>query len=137
VKALFRRGKAYLAQHDLDKAETDLQKASNFAPDDKAIQKELATLKLKEKQQEKKQQKFYSGMFDKIQKEDQTKMEKKEKKEKERAQDGQASSVLQHPDKSEYKSFFCRGWIILGWHPCNEMREETEMALWIQWIEDY
>jgi len=105
VKALFRRGKAYLAQQDLDKAEADLTKASNAAPDDKAILKELSALKLKGKQQEKKQQKFYSGMFDKIQKEDQQKMEKKERKEKERAQEGQASSV-HHPDKSEYKSFF-------------------------------
>jgi len=68
VKALYRRGKAYL-EEDLDKAETDLKKAAELDPADKAIHKELVLLKQRSKQQDKKQQKFYSNIFDKIQKE--------------------------------------------------------------------
>jgi hypothetical protein len=39
-------------------------------PQDKGIQKELLFLKSKSKQQEKKQQKFYANMFDKISKDE-------------------------------------------------------------------
>jgi len=69
VKALFRRGKAYIMDQDLDRAETDLKKAADLDPADKAIQKELVHLKQITRQQDKKQQKFYTNIFDKIQKE--------------------------------------------------------------------
>jgi len=70
VKALFRRGKAYLGKDNLDKAEDDLNKVASLDPNDKAIQKELVVLKQKSKDQDKKQKKFYANMFEKISQED-------------------------------------------------------------------
>jgi len=72
VKAIFRRGKAYLGKENLDKAEEDLKKALELDPSDKAIPKELATLKAKSKKQEEKAKKFYSNMFQKISKEEES-----------------------------------------------------------------
>jgi len=72
VKALFRRGKAYLGKENLDKAEEDLKRALELDPTDKAIPKELSTLKTKSKKQEEKAKKFYSNMFQKISKEEES-----------------------------------------------------------------
>jgi len=69
VKALFRRGKAYLELNNLEKAQEDLKNAERVDPDDKSIQKELQALKKRQQEQDKKQQKFYSAMFDKLGKE--------------------------------------------------------------------
>jgi len=63
VKALFRRGKAYLAINDLDRARTDLEKAENLVPEDKDVKVELANLNKKEKAQESKLKNMYSKMF--------------------------------------------------------------------------
>mmetsp|Transcript_24052 Transcript_24052/g.33721 ORF Transcript_24052/g.33721 Transcript_24052/m.33721 type:complete len:213 (+) Transcript_24052:97-735(+) len=65
VKALFRRGKAYIAVKDLDKAEADLKKAQSLDPNDKAITKELQIIHHKNKQAEQKQKQFYSKLFEK------------------------------------------------------------------------
>ena len=80
TKALFRRGKAYLEQGDLDKAERDLSKASQLDPNDGAIKKELQILKQKTKVAEKKTQKFYANMFDKMSKDEEKEPEKNEEK---------------------------------------------------------
>lgn len=77
IKALFRRGKAYLNLGDLDRAEADLKKANSLDPNDKMVQRELLILKKKDQQQTKKQQKFYANMFDKLSVENQ-KEEKQE-----------------------------------------------------------
>eukprot|EP01118_Nematostelium_gracile_P009378 TRINITY_DN3152_c0_g1_i1.p1 TRINITY_DN3152_c0_g1~~TRINITY_DN3152_c0_g1_i1.p1 ORF type:complete len:207 (+),score=76.77 TRINITY_DN3152_c0_g1_i1:117-737(+) len=69
IKALFRRGKAHLALNDLDRAESDLNKAAELDPNDKMIQRELLVLKKKNKEQDKKQQKFYSNLFERMSKE--------------------------------------------------------------------
>jgi len=66
VKALFRRGKAYMEIGELEKAEKDLQDAEAIDPHDKALKKERSTLKEKMKQQEKKQQHFYRQMFERM-----------------------------------------------------------------------
>ncbi len=50
----------------LDKAKEDLERALEFEPNDKAIQKELHTLKQKDKVASKKQQRFYANMFEKM-----------------------------------------------------------------------
>jgi tetratricopeptide (TPR) repeat protein len=63
TKALFRRGKALLAQGVLDKAANDLNKARELDPTDKAIVQELAVLKQKDKQQDQKAKKVFSNMF--------------------------------------------------------------------------
>lgn len=39
VKALYRCGKVYLIKGDLDKAVTNLQKASDLSPDEKVVYK--------------------------------------------------------------------------------------------------
>ena len=65
MKALFRRGKAYIAIKDLDRAEADLKKAQSLDANDKSITKELQILHQKNKQSEQKQKKFYSNLFQK------------------------------------------------------------------------
>jgi tetratricopeptide (TPR) repeat protein len=71
VKALFRRGKAYLDEGNLDRAEADLMEAEKLDPEDKGIKKEIQVLKKKIKEDDKKKQKFYSNMFSKIEEENQ------------------------------------------------------------------
>jgi tetratricopeptide (TPR) repeat protein len=63
VKGLFRRGKAYLANNDVDKARADLLRARDAAPEDKEIKNELILLERKEKTQDAKQKQFYAKMF--------------------------------------------------------------------------
>lgn len=66
VKAIFRRGKAYLEKDDVERAQEDLKEAEKINPEDSSIKKELALLKKKSAEQDKKQQKFYSNMFSKL-----------------------------------------------------------------------
>jgi len=69
-KALFRRGKSHMMLNDVERAEADLKKALELNPEDKVIQRELAILQKKSKQQDKKQQKFYANMFEKLSKDE-------------------------------------------------------------------
>lgn len=63
-KALFRRGKSYLAINETEKAERDLNQANILSgEEDKAILKELERLRLKIAQNDKKDKQFYSKMF--------------------------------------------------------------------------
>ncbi|ELR19437.1 tetratricopeptide repeat domain containing protein [Acanthamoeba castellanii str. Neff] len=66
VKALFRRGQAYLKLRDSDKAAVDLNKAAQLDPSDKAIQLEIRRLKQFEKAQSDKQKKALAGLFDRM-----------------------------------------------------------------------
>jgi len=63
TKGLFRRGKSYLANNDIEKARADLLRAKELAPDDKEVKNELSLLEKKEKQQDSKQKQFYAKMF--------------------------------------------------------------------------
>jgi len=81
VKALFRRGQAYLLQRDTDRAREDLEKALKLSPTDKAIQQELRKLKDMEKQQLAKQKKAFAGIFDRASAEEQQQEQVEEKKE--------------------------------------------------------
>ena len=67
-KALFRRAKCYKALNDVDKAVADFTLAYSLDPSEASIPKELEQLKVLEKQQQKKQQKFYANMFEKLNK---------------------------------------------------------------------
>lgn len=60
VKALFRRGKSYIAINEVEKAEQDLETAFQLSESDNAIKKELLRLQNKKAQLEKKQKQFYS-----------------------------------------------------------------------------
>ncbi|KAJ3138795.1 hypothetical protein HK100_012255 [Physocladia obscura] len=66
TKALFRRGQAYLNLNDLAKAEADLTKANALAPNDSGIKTELAKLKKRNSEYEKKQKKEWAGLFDRM-----------------------------------------------------------------------
>jgi len=63
VKALFRRGKAYLADNDLDRARIDLERVRDLVPEDKDVKAELALLSKKEKAQETQLKSMYTKMF--------------------------------------------------------------------------
>jgi len=63
TKGLFRRGRAYLANNDIENARTDLNRAKTLSPDDKEIKNELLLLEKKEKLQDTKQKSFYAKMF--------------------------------------------------------------------------
>merc|ERR1712137_344253 len=61
VKALFRRGKSYVAINEVEAAQQDLDKAYELTDStDNAIKKELQRLKNKRTQLDKQQQQFYS-----------------------------------------------------------------------------
>eukprot|EP00698_Gefionella_okellyi_P011905 TRINITY_DN3172_c0_g3_i2.p1 TRINITY_DN3172_c0_g3~~TRINITY_DN3172_c0_g3_i2.p1 ORF type:complete len:219 (-),score=60.25 TRINITY_DN3172_c0_g3_i2:1464-2075(-) len=62
-KALFRRGAAYSAKNDIDRAKVDLEKAASLAPGDQAIQRELGLLKHKFAAYERKAKAMFSGML--------------------------------------------------------------------------
>jgi len=64
VKALFRRGKLFLTQGDLDKARVDLEKVKQLAPTDNEITRELQVLEKKEKEQVARSKKVFSKMFE-------------------------------------------------------------------------
>lgn len=63
VKALFRRGKARAALEQTDAAREDFQKARKYAPEDKAIARELRLLAEHDKAIYQKQKEIYKGIF--------------------------------------------------------------------------
>ena len=63
VKALFRRGKARAELGQTDAAREDFLKARKFAPEDKAIAKELRLLAEDDKAIYQKQRELYKGLF--------------------------------------------------------------------------
>ncbi|GAB4832575.1 Peptidyl-prolyl cis-trans isomerase fkbp42 [Ancistrocladus abbreviatus] len=63
VKALYRRGKARSELGQTDAAQEDLLKARKYAPEDKAIAKELRLLAEHEKAVYQKQKEIYKGIF--------------------------------------------------------------------------
>ncbi|XP_058110472.1 peptidyl-prolyl cis-trans isomerase FKBP42 isoform X2 [Magnolia sinica] len=63
VKALFRRGKARAELGQTDAAREDFQKARKFAPEDKAIAKELRMIAEHDKAVYQKQKEIYKGIF--------------------------------------------------------------------------
>lgn len=63
VKALFRRGKARAELGQTDAAREDFLKAKKYAPEDKAIVKELRLLAEHDKALYQKQKEIYKGMF--------------------------------------------------------------------------
>lgn len=63
VKALYRRGKARAELGQTDAAQEDLLKARKFAPEDKAVAKELRHLAEHEKAVYQKQKELYKGLF--------------------------------------------------------------------------
>jgi tetratricopeptide (TPR) repeat protein len=71
-KAHFRRGKAYLALNDLDRAQDDLQRADQLSPNDSAVRAELTQLRKKQQAADKKQAAVYAGMFARMQSENTT-----------------------------------------------------------------
>ncbi|PIN08553.1 Peptidylprolyl isomerase [Handroanthus impetiginosus] len=63
VKALFRRGKARAELGQTDAAREDFLKARKYAPQDKAITKELRLLAEQDKVVYEKQKELYKGLF--------------------------------------------------------------------------
>ncbi|XP_038971752.1 peptidyl-prolyl cis-trans isomerase FKBP42-like isoform X4 [Phoenix dactylifera] len=63
VKALYRRGKARAQLGQTDAAREDFQKARKFAPEDKAIVRELQLLAEHDKAVYQKQKEIYKGIF--------------------------------------------------------------------------
>nr|CAD1818441.1 unnamed protein product [Ananas comosus var. bracteatus] len=63
VKALFRRGKARAALGQTEAAREDFQRARKYAPEDKAILKELRSLAEHDKAVYEKQKEIYKGIF--------------------------------------------------------------------------
>lgn len=63
VKALYRRGKARAELGQTDAAREDFLKARKFAPEDKAVVKELRLLAEHDKDVYRKQKELYKGLF--------------------------------------------------------------------------
>lgn len=63
MKALFRRGKARAELGQTDAAREDFLKARKFAPEDKAIAKELRALAEHDKALYQRQKEIYKGIF--------------------------------------------------------------------------
>lgn len=63
VKALFRRGKARAELGQTDAAREDFLKARRYAPEDKAISRELRFLAEHDKAVYQKQKELYKGLF--------------------------------------------------------------------------
>ncbi|GAB4830303.1 Peptidyl-prolyl cis-trans isomerase fkbp65 [Ancistrocladus abbreviatus] len=68
VKALYRRAQAYINLADLDLAEFDIKKALEIDPDNRDVKLVYKTLKEKVKEYNRKDAKFYSNMFAKMNK---------------------------------------------------------------------
>lgn len=68
VKALYRRGQAYMNLADLDLAELDIKKALEIDPNNRDVKLEYKVLKEKVKEYNKKDAKFYGNMFAKLNK---------------------------------------------------------------------
>ena len=58
IKALFRRGQAYLALGDIDRAREDLTKVHEKLPNDSAVKAEMEKLRKKTQEQQKKEKKL-------------------------------------------------------------------------------
>jgi peptidyl-prolyl isomerase D len=63
VKALYRRGLAYVALKDDESAEKDFSEASKLSPGDKAVSTELAKLRKRAQELREKQKKAFGKMF--------------------------------------------------------------------------
>lgn len=63
IKALYRRGQAWMSLADFEKANADLLSAKELDPQNKEIATTLAALKKKVKEQEEKDRKLYASMF--------------------------------------------------------------------------
>ncbi|TSV81522.1 Peptidyl-prolyl cis-trans isomerase D [Bagarius yarrelli] len=63
AKALFRRAQAWQGLREFNNAMSDLKKAQEVAPDDKAIANEMLKVKQKVKEEKEKEKKIYSKMF--------------------------------------------------------------------------
>jgi len=63
TKALFRRAQGWQGLKEFSKAMTDLKKAQEIAPEDKAIGNEMKRVQLKVKEEKEKEKKIYSKMF--------------------------------------------------------------------------
>lgn len=63
MKALFRRGKARAELGQTDAAREDFLKAQKYAPEDKAIARELRALAEQDKALYQKQREIYKGIF--------------------------------------------------------------------------
>ena len=65
IKALFRRGSAYIQQHSFDEAKVDLTRVLELDPDNAAAKKELAVMIKLRKEYKEKEKTSFSGLFDK------------------------------------------------------------------------
>jgi predicted TPR repeat methyltransferase len=63
AQGYFRRGQAYLKTRDADNAERDVRKASQLAPSDVAIRKQLQKVAAEKKRQNQKQVRFFYVFF--------------------------------------------------------------------------
>jgi hypothetical protein len=63
IKALFRKGQALSALDEWRDAELTLNRALEFEPQNKDVQRELQLLKRKVAEQERKDKKLYANMF--------------------------------------------------------------------------
>jgi tetratricopeptide (TPR) repeat protein len=68
VKGLFRRGKAYQLINELEKAKEDFTKALEHDKNNTELKTELHLLREKMNASKKNEQKFYGGMFEKLDK---------------------------------------------------------------------
>jgi len=89
IKALLRRGKAYIELDEWESAKQDLNQALEVDPKNVDVKKELARLQKKIADQNAKDKKTYQGLFEKL-----SKMEEKEEK-------ASASSTTETKDKTE------------------------------------
>ncbi|KAJ6401282.1 hypothetical protein OIU84_016653 [Salix udensis] len=72
VKALYRRAQAYIQLVDLDLAEIDIKRALEIEPDNRDVKLEYKILKDKVREYNKKEAQFYSNIFAKMNKLEQT-----------------------------------------------------------------
>lgn len=68
VKALFRRGQAYIETADLDLAEVDIKKALEIDPSNREVKLAYRTLKERQSEYNKKEAKMYGNMFARLSK---------------------------------------------------------------------
>jgi len=81
VKALFRRGQAYLLLHEAQLAANDFTDLLKIEPDNKAAQGQLAACNKTLREQHAKEKRIYANMFDKFAKMDAQREEEEKKKE--------------------------------------------------------
>ena len=96
VKALFRRGTAYMGMQDFIEADEDLKAALGQEPDNADVKRSRKRLAQLQAAYDKKQSKAYKNMFSRM-----SKMEKKEKKENAPAADEAAAAAAEPPASAE------------------------------------